>query len=397
MLALAPTPTAPPVWNDWGQQLQQKVQQGQQVTDTLDAACGTDPGVLCSVTFNITHDGSASRFVRDFLATPLSVLGSILFIIVIAWFVRRLTHKMIDRMVLHAAESTMPEKLRKRPTSGHAGSPVLLNERRRQRAHTTGSVLRSIATVVVFGIAILMVLDNLGMNLAPLLASAGIAGVAVGFGAQNLVKDFLSGVFMVLEDQYGVGDTIDVGEATGMVEAVTLRTTRLRDSEGVVWYVRNGTIQRVGNQSQGWARATVDIPVGYTTDVAALTTRLRRMAVAMWHEPAWAEVIAEEPEVWGLQSISTDTLVLRMSTKTAPLQQDGVARELRHRAKLVLDDMEPVEVEPTGAEPAKAGPAIAGPAVAEPAEAGPAEAGPTAKKTAATEPTTTEPTLTNLD
>ena len=125
-----------------------------------------------------------------------------------------------------------------------------------------GAILKSTSTFVIFTLALLTVMATVGLPLGPLLASAGVGGVALGFGAQSLVKDFLSGIFMILEDQYGVGDVIDTGEAVGTVEDVTLRVTRLRDASGIVWYVRNGEIVRIGNRSQGWSTALVDIPVG---------------------------------------------------------------------------------------------------------------------------------------
>ena len=154
-----------------------------------------------------------------------------------------------------------------------------------QRAETIASVLRSTVTAVVGTIAFIEILGTLGINLGPIVASAGIVGVALGFGAQNLVKDFLSGIFMILEDQYGVGDVIDlgVGDANGTVEAVGLRITRLRDVKGQVWHVRNGEVVRVGNKSQGWSRAVLDVPVAYGNDVAeasAVIKRRRRRAVA---------------------------------------------------------------------------------------------------------------------
>lgn len=331
-----PAPSGTPSLTDWGNQLQQRVEETQGVADSMRSACGTDPGMLCRITFDITHDGTAARFVRDFLDAPLKVIGSILFVIVLAWIVRRLSHRVIDRMVLHAGESTVPDRLRRRGKSAHEGSAALISERRRQRAQTTGSVLRSIATVVIFSIAAMMVLQDLGMNLAPLLASAGIAGVAIGFGAQNLVKDYMSGIFMLLEDQYGVGDTIDVGEVRGVVEAVSLRTTRLRDDYGAVWYVRNGEIARVSNETQGWAYAIIDVAVEPDADVDRLIRLLREMGAELRGESEWAESIIRDPEVWGVQLISGNVVVVRIAARTPPLKQYDVAPELRRRAHALL-------------------------------------------------------------
>jgi small-conductance mechanosensitive channel len=198
-------------------------------------------------------------------------------------------------------------------------------------------VLSNAASVIIFGIAIVIILGDMGLNLAPILASAGVLGVAIGFGAQNLVQDFLAGIFMVLEDQYGVGDMVVVGDVTGTVEAVSLRVTRLRDVNGVVWHIRNGTIDQAGNESQGWARAIVDFPVPYDRDIPRVRRLMMRTAADMWREPDWHGVILEEPEVWGVQEVSTDEIVVRLAARTAPLRQWEVARELRERMKNALD------------------------------------------------------------
>ena len=154
---------------------------------------------------------------------------------------------------------------------------TFIPERRRQRAEAIGSVLRSFVTAAVFTMATLLVFGELGFNLGPLLASAGIVGVALGFGAQSLVKDLIAGLFMLLEDQYGVGDTVDLGEAVGVVETVGLRITTVRDMRGVLWYIRNGEIVRVGNKSQGWSLVVIDIPIGFVSAEEAVAV-LRRAA-----------------------------------------------------------------------------------------------------------------------
>jgi small-conductance mechanosensitive channel len=182
-----------------------------------------------------------------------------------------------------------------------------------------------------------MILAELGFDLGPILASAGIVGVAVGFGAQNLIKDFLNGMFMILEDQYGVGDVIDAGEATGTVEAVGLRTTRLRDVQGTVWHIRNGEVIRVGNKSQGWARALLDIPVAWDTDVEQVRDAVKAAADSVWQDEEWSDKIVEEPEVWGVEDMGSAGLVIRLAVKTAPLEQWKVGRELRVRVKAALD------------------------------------------------------------
>ncbi len=261
-------------------------------------------------------------------------------IVLIALVVRALLHRLVTRLVRTASEGTVPVALR--PLRDRARGTVfepspLLSERRRQRADTLGSVLRSIASCTVAFVAGAMTLSELGLDLAPVVASAGIVGVAVGFGAQNLVKDFLTGMFMLLEDQYGVGDVIDAGEATGTVESVTLRTTRLRDVQGTVWHIRNGEITRIGNKSQGWARALLDIPIDLSSDVPAVRALALQVASALCEEEEYADKVLEDPEVWGVQALSADGLVLRIALKTAPLQQWTVERALRERLMAAFD------------------------------------------------------------
>jgi small-conductance mechanosensitive channel len=213
---------------------------------------------------------------------------------------------------------------------------ALVDERRKQRVRALGAILRSAASVTIFVIAGFAVLGDLGINLAPLLASSAVVGVAIGFGAQNMVRDYLSGIFMLVEDQYGVGDVITVGDATGTVENVTLRVTRLRDVNGIVWHIRNGAIETVGNESQGWARAVIDFPVPFEADLVTIRNVLQETGDTMWNEPTWRAVMLEAPEVWGAQEISTDEVVMRMVAKTAPLRQWEVEREMRARVKAAL-------------------------------------------------------------
>ena len=297
-------------------------------SDTLDSACGKDPGIACRLTWDILHNQNASELVKVWLAQPLSTVLRIIFVLLIAVLVRIVAHRLINKITSRAAQ-----------TGGNGKSDaarMLLGERRRQRANALGSILRNSASVLIFGIAAVTIAGDLGLNLAPVLASAGVLGLAIGFGAQSLVRDFLSGIFMLLEDQYGVGDVIDAGYATGTVEAVSLRVTRLRDVNGVVWHVRNGTINRIGNESQGWARAVVNFPVAYDQDLPGVRQTMKDTADQMWQEPRWHDVIMEEPEVWGVESVSSDAIVMRLVARTHPLRQWEVARELRERLKNAL-------------------------------------------------------------
>jgi small conductance mechanosensitive channel len=210
-------------------------------------------------------------------------------------------------------------------------------ERRRQRAEAIGSVLRSAATTTIYSIAGLLIFNELGLDLAPLLASAGIVGVALGFGAQSLVKDLLAGLFMLLEDQYGVGDIIDVGEAAGTVETVGLRITTVRDARGVLWYIRNGEIVRVGNKSQGWAMVLVDMPIGFAS-VDEAVAALQGAARALAADPLWRDDLLEGPEVLGVEQITVDGAVVRTTVKTNSEVQWRVGRELRRRLADALAD-----------------------------------------------------------
>jgi small conductance mechanosensitive channel len=239
-----------------------------------------------------------------------------------------------------SAEDSAAETADDRGATSDATADIahaLVDERHHQRIRALGSVLRSAASIVIFAIAGAQVLSYLGIALEPLVASAGVAGVALGFGAQNLVRDYLSGVFMLLEDQYGVGDIITVGNATGTVENVTLRVTRIRDTKGVVWHVRNGSVEVVGNESQGWARAVIDYPVPYEADMSTISEVLSEAAEAMWQEPQWRAHMLGAPEVWGAQEVTSAVVTMRIVVKTAPLRQWPVEREMRARLHAALD------------------------------------------------------------
>jgi small-conductance mechanosensitive channel len=310
-------------------------------TDKGNAAdhCRKPISMGCQLTWNVSHNTDVTRTYTDWLDgdSLITLILKIVLCVVIALLLRRLVNRTITRITLRMAEGTMSRHLRERTRTIFDGSPVLISERRKQRAETMGSVLRSIASIVILGSAAITILGYLGLNLTPFLASASIIGVAVAFGAQNLVKDFLSGMFMLLEDQYGVGDVVDVGSAKGTVEAVTLRTTRLRDVNGVVWYVPNGEIKRVGNESQNWARVVLDVPVEYDVDLDKVRTLLAETAGAMAIDTPWDTVILEDPTVWGVQALSGEAIVVRVVCKTAPGQQSEVARELRERVKKAFD------------------------------------------------------------
>ncbi|MFD2339070.1 mechanosensitive ion channel [Clavibacter tessellarius] len=209
-----------------------------------------------------------------------------------------------------------------------------------QRTRTLGSVLSNITTVVIVVIVIASVLSVVAPDVTSSLALLTAAlGAGLGFGAQNIVKDILNGLFMVVEDQLGVGDVVDVGPATGVVETVGIRITTLRDVNGTLWFVRNGEILRVGNMSQGWARVVIDLAVPYDTDVQAVQERMLATATELATTPKWRSRIVEKPELWGIESISESAVVIRIVVKTRSNARDDVSRELRGRLKGALDQM----------------------------------------------------------
>ncbi|MCZ0989161.1 mechanosensitive ion channel family protein [Streptomyces diastatochromogenes] len=274
---------------------------------------------------------NAASWVEQNWSTWLAMGLQILLILVVAFVlraaVRRAITKLIDRMN-RTVESV----------DGTALGGLLVNaERRRQRSQAIGSVLRSVASFLILGTAALMVLSTFKINLAPLLASAGVAGVAIGFGARNLVTDFLSGVFMILEDQYGVGDVVDAGVASGEVIEVGLRVTKLRGDNGEIWYVRNGEVKRIGNLSQGWATAGVDVTVRASEDLDRVKATLDEVAEQMTKEEPWNELLWGPIEVLGLDSVLIDSMVVRVSAKTMPGKAVAVERELRWRIKRAFD------------------------------------------------------------
>lgn len=302
-------------------------------------ACGpkAEQSWLCSTVYRITGDSNAAE-VADALSKPIRIVV----VLVSAWILVRIGRVLTRRLVKHLSGGV--EKLASMKRVSFVDTGPMPQARRTQRAETIGAVVRSIITITIWSIAVLTVLEILGVSLGPLIAGAGIAGVALGFGAQSLVKDFLTGLFMLMEDQYGVGDVIDTGVAgpggpvTGTVEGVSLRTTRLRDVDGVVWHVPNGSILRIGNKSQQWSRAVVDVPVTFQADTTAATEVIRGVTDAVWHDPDFASIILAEPTVLGVESLAPGRVVIRVVVRTRPQEQWRVERALRVQIKAALDD-----------------------------------------------------------
>lgn len=275
---------------------------------------------------SLENDAAAVLFeVNQMVVTA----GRIVLILLAAVVVRYLMYRAVRRLTQRSIDGKLPVMLkgvrgRARKAIVHAAG--LQHERRAQRAETIRSVLQSVISIVVFTIAVVMVLGELGVNLAPIVASAGIVGVALGFGAQNLVKDYLNGICMILEDQLGVGDVVDLGEAIGTVEAVGLRTTRLRDVKGVTWYVRNGEILRVANESQGTASVVVDFPVSHGTDLELAQREMERVLREYAEsEEGRAELLAS-PEVLGVQSVTAVGITLRAVLTVTPSSRYTIGR-----------------------------------------------------------------------
>jgi len=277
---------------------------------------------VCELFYDWTGNARFADWADVLIGTPLAILGLVLLGALVRWVL----HRLVGRIARRAEKGVMPDRL-----------DALAAARRAQRAETMAGVFQSVITVVVIAVVGTMILSEIGVNIAPIIASAGIIGIALGFGAQSLVKDFLSGIFIFMEDQYGVGDVVDLGEATGSVEAVTLRMTRLRDVNGIVWFVPNGEIVRVGNQSKNWSRAVVDVGVGYSEDLARVQRVLREVAHDLWEDEDFKGIIIEEPEVTGVEMLAADSVTIRVMIKTAPLQQWAVARTLRQRIKSRFD------------------------------------------------------------
>ncbi|MEN9606383.1 MAG: hypothetical protein RL605_211 [Actinomycetota bacterium] len=239
---------------------------------------------------------------------------------------------LVVRRTVKQIISGVNSKLAKSPLSPVSNARVV------QRANTLGSVLSNLITWSVVVATIMSVLSELGVAVGAIIAGAGIMGAAIGFGAQSLVRDLISGLFIVFEDQYGVGDSVDLGQATGVVESVGLRVTQVRDVSGTLWYVRNGEVVRVGNQSQGWSRVVLDIALPYEARVDVAHAAILKAAESMVNDGDFGDSLIGSPEVWGLEVLSGEQVVLRLVQQVGPTAADVVARELRTRIKRELDD-----------------------------------------------------------
>jgi small conductance mechanosensitive channel len=255
-------------------------------------------------------------------------------IVVIAFIANRIVRRAISKLSGRMQRAAVEVR-------GRAPSALVRNEaskRAEARAEALSSVLRSVATIAIYTTALFMILDEVNISLAPLIAGASIVSIAVGIGAQSVVKDVVTGIFVMTEDQYGVGDTVDLGVASGTVERITLRATRLRDVAGTVWHVPNGQVVRVGNKSQNWARAVLDVQITPDSDVRVARHILAGVATELSAEEGWSTRISGRPDDQGVQALTTTGVTLRLVIETEPASQWAVERELRLRIKEAFDE-----------------------------------------------------------
>jgi small-conductance mechanosensitive channel len=311
------------------------------VDEELLDACGADPRFACEWVFERTDNESLATLSNWLVDRPLRIV----LIAAVAWLINMVMRRVVGRgidqlMFARSQESDFVRATRERAGLVQKPSELSaeLQERSKQRAQTVSAVLRSTITILIYGFAAMLILGELNINLGPLIAGAGIAGIAVGFGAQSLVKDFLAGLFILLEDQYGVGDIVDLGPAVGTVEQISLRSTRIRDLEGTVWVVPNGEVQRVGNLSQLWAQSVLDIEVAYDTDIRFATQVIQRVADEAFAAQLEYATILEAPNVLGVQALGSNAVAIRLAVKTEASEQWAVGRHLRQAIKEAFDE-----------------------------------------------------------
>ncbi len=305
----------------------------------LDSTCGSTPSWICEQVFDATGGNRVVAPLVDALVTVAAI-------VLVAWIASALARRYFARLI---ARMVAPDKtaasrhIARLP--GRAGefvtSPLgiegIADPRRDARITSISAVIGSTATIIIWAIALVMALGEFGVNLAPMIAGLGIAGVALGFGAQSLVKDCISGLFMLLEDQYGIGDVVDLDEAIGTVEKVSLRTTVLRGVDGTVWHVPNGYVQRVGNKSQLWSIALIDVDVAYDCDLAAARQVILDCAEQVCAADEWVGSVLDPPELLGVEALGADGITIRLTIRTQPGTQWGLQRALREALKTALD------------------------------------------------------------
>jgi small-conductance mechanosensitive channel len=301
------------------------------------SAASINPSTLL-VNGLVHEQGSVAASMGELLVTrslkvAAVVLGAVILNRLVRWLLRRLVRGLEHRYIQQPLESLRA----KTPRALLASTDPLPSLRRSQRAEMIGAALANMASVVIWLTAAILVLHVLGLRLGPLLAGAGIAGLVLSLSAQQMVRDFLSGIAMLMEDQYGPGDVVDAGPAKGVVERVGLRTTRLRAVDGIVWHVRNGEIERLGNESRDWARVLVDVEVARGTDLALAMRTVEQAAQKVAQDEQWQPFLLEAPELWGVEEVRPASVTIRLAVKTRPSKRDDVARQLRARVESALE------------------------------------------------------------
>ena len=299
----------------------------------LTDACGEDPGAVCETVWDATGSEGWAKAADWFIGRPLTIL----LIVIVAWIVARLARRAIRKGIRRLVMSERVAGTWALQRVGIDSTKAVTDPRREGRATSIATVVASTATVLVWVIAVILILGELGVNLAPLIAATGIAGVALGFGAQSLVRDCITGLFMLIEDQYGIGDEVDLGDAVGTVERITLRTTVLRGHDGIVWHVPNGQVMRVGNRSQLWAVALIDVTIGVEGDVEQASQILLETATRVAETDELAPDVLEPPQLLGVENITAEGVTLRLRVKTRPGAQHRLQRVLRIELKEALD------------------------------------------------------------
>jgi small-conductance mechanosensitive channel len=304
---------------------------------SADPTCTEDSGSLCNFVYERFGENETLASLATWLVDrPLRIA----IVVFVAWILTRVARRWVKRVVSRVmTPTTSPaERLERLGIEVPRGlTQVTVDPRRDARARSISTVLTSTSVVTIWTIAMITVLGAVGIELGPLIAGAGIAGVALGFGAQSLVKDCIAGFFMLAEDQYGIGDVVDLGEAIGVVEEISLRTTVLRGVDGTVWHVPNGVVQRVGNKSQLWSVAVLDVDVAYQTDLVMARELLHRAAAEVCEREAYASHVLESPTVLGVESLGADGVTLRLTVKVEPGTQWNLQRAIREHVKEVFD------------------------------------------------------------
>ena len=296
----------------------------------LIVACGESPSWFCEGTWNLSHNRLLSRAVDWFVAKPIAAVIILLIAALVNHWLRRLVTGVIlkfadrDKLAVSALEKV---------GVGAPSSLAVADPRTAMRGKTLAAVARAAVSVLVWSVGGLTVLGVFNLNLGPLLAGAGIAGIAVGLGAQSVVRDCIAGFFIILEDQFGVGDDVDLGLAAGTIESITLRSTSLRGGDGTAWHVPNGAIVRVGNQSKIWSNALLDVTISYEADIDAAMSLMTKVATDVCAQADLAALVLRPPQVLGVERLAADGVVLRLVVRTKAGAQVTLMRALRSALK----------------------------------------------------------------